>query len=241
MKTMFLDMEWGQIYGSYKRDFIPTEIGAIVYNSENDVPILESKKLSYDIDIVIRKNIINQVGKTVGVSETVANTGRGEYQKRFDSSYILTENDLVAARKISHLSLHELGKYLHTLFNKHQVDRIILFGGHGDINIMRKARVNLSKLKIIDLQQIVKKETRHRFSLDKLSLIIGFYANRNLFGSKNFRYPLPKRYKYLIKPHKAIGDACRIFIVYKEFYGVKHEFVQQCRNYIHANNVVDES
>ncbi len=239
MKTLFLDMEWGQIYGSYRRDFILTEIDAIVYNSENDVPILESKKLSYDIDIVIIKNIINQVGKTVGVS--VANTGRGEYQKRFDDSYRLTKNDRVAARKISDISLHELRKYLQTLFKKHQVDRIILFGGNEDINIMRKARVNLSKLKIIDLQQIVKKETRHRFSLDKLSIIIKFYVNKNLFGSKNFRYPLPERYKYLIKPHKAIGNACRIFIVYKEFYGVKHEFVQQCRNYIHANNVVDES
>ena len=235
MKTLFFDMEWVQIYGFNRKDFIPTEIGAVISDSEKDIPILESKKLCYDIDIVIRKNIINQVGKTIGLSETVANVGKGEYQKHFNPSYKIRKADKAVGEKLSHKSLYELRQYIHTLFKRYHIAKMVLFGGSEDLKLLRKANVNLSKIKIIDVQHLIRRKIRYLFSLDKVSLIIGFYSSSRFFGSRSFRYPLPKRYKYLIKPHKAIGDACRIFMVYKEFYDVNYEFVQRCRNYLHAN------
>jgi hypothetical protein len=235
MKTLFLDMEWGQVYGSYRRDFILIEVGAVISGSEDGVPLLESKKFHHDIDLVIRRNTINQVGKTIGFSEWVANLGRGEYQKPFDPSYRLKKTDKVAARKLSLKVLRELRQYLHSLFKKHQVSKIVLFGGHEDLNLLRKANINITNTTIIDIQRTVQKEIRYLFSLDKISLIIGFHSSNKFFGSENLRYPLPERYKYLIKPHRAIGDACRIFVIYEEFFKVKLEFVQRCRNYLYAN------
>lgn len=232
---MFLDMEWGQVYGSYRRDFIPIEVGAVISGSEDGLPVLESKKFRHDIDIVMRKNTINQVGKTIGFSEWVANIERGEYQKSFDPSYRLKKTDKIAARKLSFKALIELRQYLHSLFKKHQVSRIVLFGGREDLNLLRKANINISNITIIDIQRIIQSEIHYLFSLDKISLIIGFYSSTKFFGSENLRYPLPERYRYLIKPHKAIGDACRIFVIYEEFFKVKLEFVQQCRNYLHVN------
>ncbi|MBD1861451.1 hypothetical protein [Trichocoleus sp. FACHB-46] len=235
MKTLFLDMEWGQVYGSYKRHFIPIEIGAVIFSSKNDALILEGKKLRYDIDLVIRRNIINHVGKTVGFSETVVNLAKGEYQKPFTRSYKLQKSHKVAAIKLAQRSLSDLRHYIYALFKKYNISQIMLFGGNEDLNLLRLAGVNTSNIKIIDIQRAIRKEIRYLFSLDKISLIIGFYSNNKFFGSNNFRYPLPERYKYLIKPHRAIGDACRIFVVYQEFYEAKAQFVQRCSSYFQDN------
>jgi predicted nucleotidyltransferase len=238
MKILFLDMEWGQVYGSYRRDFVPIEVGAVISGLEDSVPVLESRKFRHDINLVIRRNTINQIGKTIGFSEWVANIGRGEYQKPFDPSYRLEKTDKIAARKLSRKVLSELRQHLHSLFKKYQISQIVLFGGHEDLNLLRKANINTSDITIVDIQRIIQKEVRYLFSLDKISLIIGFYSSNKAFGSKNFRYPLPEHYKYLIKPHRAIGDACRIFVIYEEFFKVKLEFIQQCRNYLHVNHQV---
>ena len=235
MKTLFLDMEWGQVYGSYRRDFVPIEIGAVISSSGNSVPVLESKKFRHDIELVIRRNTINQIGKTIGFSEWVVNIGRGEYQKPFDPSYRLKKTEKTAAGKLSLKVLRELRQYLYSLFKKYQVSQIVLFGGHEDLNLLKKANINTSSITIVDIQRIVQKELCYLFSLDKISLIIGFYSSNKVFGSKNFRYSLPERYRYLIKPHRAIGDACRIFVIYEEFFKAKLEFVELCRNYLYAN------
>lgn len=235
MKTLFLDMDWGQVYGSYRRDFIPIEVGAVISCSEDGVPVLKSKKFRYDIDLVVRKNIIDQIGKTIGFSEWVANVGRGEYQKPFDQNYRLKKTEKIEVKKLSLKVLDELRQYIHGLFEKYQISRVVLFGGREDLNLLQKANINISNITIVDIQRIVQSETRYLFSLDKISLIIGFYSNNKFFGSANLRYPLPERYKYLIKPHKAIGDACRIFVIYEEFFKVEFEFVQRCRKYLHAN------
>ncbi|GEM_PF-6965024 len=75
MKTLFLDMEWGQVYGSYRRDFIPIDVCAVISGSEDGVPVLESKKFRHDIDLVIGRNTINQISKMIGFSEWIANIG----------------------------------------------------------------------------------------------------------------------------------------------------------------------
>lgn len=64
MNTLFLDIEFGQIYGSHRRDYFPTEIGAVIYDVKNHKFLFERKKFSYDIDLVIRKNRINEIGAT---------------------------------------------------------------------------------------------------------------------------------------------------------------------------------
>lgn len=235
MKTLFLDLEWGQVYGSYRSHFIPTEVGSVISGSEDGVPVLECRAFRHDIDLVMRKNIINQIGKTIGFSERVANIGQGEYQKPFDPKYRLNKTEKITAIRLSRKVLDELRQYLYGLFEKYQISQIVLFGGREDLNLLRTANVNLSKIKIVDIQRIIKNKIRYLFSLDKISFIFGFYSNHKSFGSKNLQYPLPERYKYLIKPHKAIGDACRIFVIYEEFSKVEVEFLQQCRNYLDTN------
>lgn len=235
MNTLFLDMEWGQIYGSYRGDFILIEVGAVISNSRERSPILESRRFRHDINLVIRRNTIDQAGKTTGFSEWVANIGRGEYKKTFDPNYRLKKTDKIAAQRLSRKVLSDLRQYIHGLFKKHQVSEIVFFGGHEDIKLLKKANINVSNIMMTDIQRIIQNEVRYLFSLDKISLIIGFYSSNKTFGSDDSRYPLPERYKYLIRPHKAIGDACRIFVIYEEFLKGKTEFFQRCKNYLHVN------
>ena len=237
MKTLFIDMEWGQIYGSYRRHFILTEIGTVIYDPEQEEPLFEAKKFRHDVDIVIRKNIVDNVGKTIGFSEKVANIERGEYQKKFNPNYRLNSSDKILVRRRAYKCLSELRQYIHDLLKKHYIEQMVFFGGNEDLNLLHKANIDISKVKVIDIQRIICKEIRYLFSLDKISLIIEFYSSNKYFGSKHFRYKPPGHYKYLIKPHRAIGDACRIFLVYREFYGVKCDFVQQCNAHLNANKL----
>jgi hypothetical protein len=237
MKTLFLDMEWGQVYGSYRRDFIPIEVGAVISSLQEDHPVLESKKFYHNVELVIRRNKVNDIGKTVGFSETVANIAKGEYQKRFDPSYRLQKSDKPLTRDLSRKALRELHRYIHALLTRHRITQVVLFGGVEDLNLLKRAGINTCKIQTVDIQQLIVKEIGYLFSLDKISLIMGFYSDNNFFGSRNLRFPLPERYKYLVKPHKAIGDACRIFVVHQEFCSANSTFKELCIGYLHANQV----
>jgi hypothetical protein len=77
--VFFLDMEFGAIYGSYRRDFIPLEIGGIISNFKTDslsIVRFVHHEFPFDGDVVLRKNLIDDLGHTIGLSETVANTKR---------------------------------------------------------------------------------------------------------------------------------------------------------------------
>lgn len=41
MNTLVLDLEWGYIYGSYKRHSIPYEAGSIIFSSDQEQVILQ--------------------------------------------------------------------------------------------------------------------------------------------------------------------------------------------------------
>jgi len=136
MNIAFLDLEFGQVYGSYRRDFIPIEIGAVISGSEDDAPVLLSKEFHCDIDLVLRKNITDPVGKTVGLEERVVNTGRKEHQKQFDPSYRLPKNGKKALRELSNQTFIELREYTQALFNQYDIAQIVLFGGREDRNLL---------------------------------------------------------------------------------------------------------
>ena len=48
-------------------------------------------------------------------------------------------------------------------------------------------------------------------------LIIGFDLTSTTIKSAHLSYTIPPQYQYVIKPHKAIGDAARMFLVDMEF------------------------
>jgi len=54
MKIAFLDFEFGQIYGSYRRDFLVTQAGVLLYDTDNDIFKIAEMILKPDSELVMR-------------------------------------------------------------------------------------------------------------------------------------------------------------------------------------------
>ena len=50
--------------------------------------------------------------------------------------------------------------------------------------------------------------------------------------STHFRYTVPEKFRYIIKPHKAIGDAARMLLVSQEFRHHPREFEDGVREHV---------
>jgi hypothetical protein len=65
-----------------------------------------------------------------------------------------------------------------------------------------------------------------------MSLVTGFTITKSSAGSTHFTYTIPERFHYLIKPHKAIGDAARMFLVDREVQLHPEEFGEQLNGHL---------
>jgi hypothetical protein len=236
--VFFLDMEFGAIYGSCYKDYIPLEIGGIISNPKTDS--LSSvnfvhHEFPYDGDVILRKSLTDDLGHTIGFSETVANTKRNEEQKKFDPSYILNSSDKIDRKKEAYrMSFKKLRDYFYDLIKKYNIKQLVFFGGSEDLKVLKKAHINISNLDILDIQHTIEQKLQYQFSLDKVSKVIEFYSNENSIGSTHFCYalPFPLKYRHVIKPHRAIGDGCRIFLVYQEFVRYPQAFIEKSTHHL---------
>ncbi|HTY92225.1 MAG TPA: hypothetical protein VMC84_13700 [Methanocella sp.] len=215
----FVDLEYGQIYGSTRRDMIPVEIG-MVLSEDGSGPAFESRKFCMDCDLVMRKNIVDSLGNTVGLAERVANSARNEHQKPYDPEFRLDRADKDACRRIAYRSFGLLNRYLSDVFGEYKPSRLVFFSRSQDLFILRRAGVDLTEYDILDLQEEVSRALgmTNMISLDRISRLIGFKTNWRYIRSDHFTYDVPPYCRNFVKPHKAVGDAARIFLLYKEFY-----------------------
>jgi hypothetical protein len=235
-RLAFLDLEYGQIYGSYRRDLVPVEIGAVLWDGVG-APLFESKKIYLDCDLVMRKNIIDRLGNTIGVSERVANNARNEYTKRFDPAFELDEEAVRDIRKnVAYKSFRMLNGHVARILNDHEPSRLVFFSASQDLYILNKARVDLKGHELVDLQEEVVSalSLKNMMSLDRASRLIGFKTNWRYIRSENYTYPVPVKCRNFIKPHKAVGDAARIFLLYREFHEDKEEFLRRSMEILNA-------
>ncbi|KAB8141291.1 hypothetical protein F8S13_19540 [Chloroflexia bacterium SDU3-3] len=232
MSIVFLDLEWGQIYGTAGREFFPTEIGMVIAHGEAGAPTFVSRKIALDIDLVIRRNRVDGAGKTIGYSESVVNLARDEHQKPFDSRFRLGKQDRQRIHTLYRAALDELRGAVNAVVAAERVQHTILFGGRNDIKLLNQARVDTIRLNISDLQRILQREVGYVFSLDKISGVLGFRSNGAQFGTANFRYAVPREHRHIIKPHRALGDACRIFAIFQEYRRAHPYVIEQCQRYL---------
>lgn len=180
--------------------------------------------------MVVRHNTTDERGKTTGSTERVVHLATKEYQKPYDPAFKLSPDAKTRAKRITGQAITKLGSYISSLLSGHAIRQLVVFGGNNDIILLQKGGVRFDQIEIIDLQHRLRRATGFRFSLDKISHIVGFTANAVSFGTNRKRYPVPEKYRYLVKPHRAIGDACRIF--YQEFQHWRDDVISACQAYI---------
>ncbi|MDK2974849.1 MAG: hypothetical protein PWP08_1220 [Methanofollis sp.] len=69
---------------------------------------------------------------------------------------------------------------------------------------------------------------------DHAAFIIGFGGGAGTVGSNHYRYPVPDRYSPFIRPHRAVVDAVRIFLLTREFYAGPDSFLESALAYFAA-------
>ncbi len=218
-ESVYLDIEFGYVYGTCRNVIMPIEIGAVVHRPEDDSIRYVGEQFRYDIDVEIWKKVTDPCGKTIGVATTVANMGRSEYGMPYDHSFRVSDGEVPAAEAISRNAFADLRLFMESVLSTGDITEVVVFAADMEKKAFRAAEVSLDGCMLTDLQR----EIRRRFgmkqvlSLDRLSRLIEFSADGATVVSTHFRYPVPEEYRHLLNVHRGMGDAVRTFLLAREY------------------------
>ncbi len=210
-------MEFAGIRGTRQGMQIPIEIGIVLHEPVSDTISFFGRAFSHDVEVELWKNVTNHVGKRVDGHRRAFNLSRpGETlpdeKIRLNAEGIRRAKDAIAG---AHADVRAFMQAL----NAKQIGTLVFFARRREMETFQRARVSTTGFVIRDLQG----EIRHQYSLkedvslDRMSLVIGFALNGRTLSSRHFSYRIPEKFRYIIKPHKAVGDAARMLLVAQEF------------------------
>ena len=226
-----LDFEAGQVYGMRGSQInIPTEIGMVLYDPEDDIVTYRQQKFVHDIDLVVRKNVIDENGVKKGLSVSVINQGLDCYDMEYDRRHRAGAREIKKGMRISAEVHRSIKNYMSGIEEEFDISSFWFFSDTLEKEIFKRASYDLSGYDLYDFQRIVKKECPSISSLpslDKLSVAHNFKVEGSEIVSSNFRYSIPGRKRHLFRNHRALGDAARIFMLCREYYYDTKEFAER--------------
>ncbi|WP_241481208.1 hypothetical protein [Methanoculleus sediminis] len=218
-RRVYLDIEFGYVYGTCREVMMPIEIGAVVHRSGEDSVRYVGEQFRYDIDVEIWKKVTDECGKTVGVATTVANMGRGEYGMPYDHSYRIPGDGVPAAKTTAKKAFADLRLFMDSIVSSGDAPAIVVFAADMEKRAFRAADFSLDGCVLVDLQREIRRrfQMKQVLSLDRLARLIDFSADDSTVASTHFRYPVPREYRHLLAAHRGMGDAVRTFLLAREF------------------------
>lgn len=216
--TAYIDMEFAGIRGTRQGMQIPIEIGVVLHDPVSDTVAFAGKAFSHDVEVELWKNVTNDIGKRVDGHRRVFNLASPGTTLPDDRKFRLDAEGTRNARDAITAVHADIRTFMQTL-NRKNIETLVFFARKREMETFQRARVNISGFQIRDLQS----EIRHKYSLkedvslDRMSLVIGFSLHADSIHSTHFQYSIPEKFRYIIKPHKAIGDAARMLLVSQEF------------------------
>lgn len=221
----YIDIEFAGIYGTHQSMQIPIEIGVVIYQPDSDTLSFAGTAFSRNVEVELWKNITDDVGKRIEGQRRVFNLASRGHTKLFDKKFHLGTKGQKEARRAIATVYQDLREFMQAL-NQKDIGILVFFARRREMETFRNSRVQTDGFLIRDLQD----EIRSRFhlkehvSLDRVSLVTDFGIAKTMVRSAHFTYILPEKFRYLIKPHKAIGDAARMFLADREFCQYPEEF-----------------
>jgi hypothetical protein len=220
----FVDLEFGVINGStWRRDYVPSELGVLLLDPRTDELEFFAERFDSGIDLVLRRNVVDARGKVIGVAERVANFEQGVFDKPFDPAFRLGSREKSIARRAGQAQYRRLLSRLTSILPAKQVRTIVFFGMREDQVVLSRAGFDLTRYQVVDLQDEIR--------LDRLGLAIDFRVHGSRFLSRNFSHPFPAKYRHVMKPHRAVCDATRIYLVQREMNTDPNKFLLGCLKY----------
>lgn len=231
--TGYIDMEFAGIYGTLQGMQIPIEIGMVIHQPDTDALSFAGKAFNRVIDVELWKNITDDVGKRIEGQRRVFNLASPGHSKIFDKKFHLGTEGRKEARRAIAAVYQDLREFMQT-YNQKDIGTLVFFARRREMETFRYSRVKTAGFLIRDLQEEIRScfHLKEHVSLDRVSLITNFGITKSTVSSAHFSYTLPEKYRYLIKPHKAIGDAARMFLVDREFHQYPEKFGEQLTGHI---------
>lgn len=216
--TTYIDMEFAGIYGTHQRMQIPIEIGVVLHDPATDALSFAGKPFRADIEVELWKNILNDVGKRVDARRRVFNLAEPARTQPFDHRFHMSPAGARKARTAIAAVNAELRLFMQAL-NSRNIGTLVFFARQLEMVAFRQARVRTDGFLTRDIQHEIAHavQLKEQISLDRMSMVIGFGITSTTIRSLHLSYTIPPQYQYVIKPHKAIGDAARMFLVDMEF------------------------
>jgi hypothetical protein len=226
--TVYIDMEFAGIYGTHQGMQIPIEIGVVLHQPDTDTLSFSGKAFNRPIDVELWKNITDDLGKRIGGQRRVFNLASPGHTKIFDKKFHLGTEGRKEARRVIAAVNQDLQKFMQAL-NQKKIDTLVFFARRREMETFRNSRVKTDGFLIRDLQEEIREcfHLKEHVSLDRVSLVTNFGITKSTISSAHFSYTLPEKFRYLIKPHKAIGDAARMFLIDLEFNQCPEKFGEQ--------------
>lgn len=230
-----IDMEFGHVYGTHRRIVMPIEVGAVIFGRDEKLPVFAGRTFAYDIEVEVWQNRTDTLGVRTGVETNVANPGKEMEGLPYDPSYCLDSTGWKRARKTAAFSFAELRNFMRDLCEGCEISRFAFFARGMESKALARAGFDLSGYGCTDIQHEIRTclGMKNLLSLDRASCIIGFAHSRGEILSRHYRYPVPELYDDQISPHTAVGDAARIFLLAREFYTEKEDFLAAAGDYFY--------
>ena len=231
--TAYIDMEFAGIYGTRQRMQIPVEIGIVIHNPDRDTLAFTGRAFTSDVDVELWKNVMDDVGKRIDGRRRVFNLAHPARSRQFDPKFHLDGPGRTAARRSVIAVYHDLRSFMQVL-NHEDIDTLVFFARRRELEALKTGRVNTEGFLIRDLQEELKTKYRlkEHVSLDRASIVTGFGIAKSIIRSVHFTYTIPERYRHVMRPHKAIGDAARIFLVDREIREYPSDFGERLTGHI---------
>ena len=219
MRIAFIDFEFGQIYGSWRRDFLITEVAVLIYNTKTNKIQIAEKIFKPLCSLVMRKRVKEKDGE-IKLLEYLVHPSKN-INVAYDNTYKIPKKDRQAWRiKWSKVYAKKLRTFLHSTM--HDVDKVYVFGGNEDISLLQRYKVNI-KAPIVDIQKILQRTYGIRYSLDRVAEVLNLnILKEKRLSSINYSYQLPKQnnifayHQKHLEAHHASGDCVLLFLVYME-------------------------
>lgn len=231
--TAYIDMEFAGIYGTHQGMQIPIEVGVVIHQQDTNELLFAGKAFNRNIDVELWKNITDDVGKRINGQRRIFNLASPGHSKIFNKKFHLGTAGQKEARRAIGGVYQDLGRFMQTL-NYKDIRTLVFFARHREMETFHYSRVKTESFLIRDLQE----EIRSRFhlkehvSLDRVSLVTHIDITKFTISSAHHTYSIPEKFRYLIKPHKAIGDAARMFLVDREIHQYPEEFETHLKGHI---------
>ena len=212
----FLELKYGNIYGGYPNFYAISEIALLFFEKETNKIFLESWINNVDINIVNVYSKTNELGHTTGRLKEVVNL-RTRRRRPFKEDFRLEENDLKRAFSKLRPTRDPIKKFLLKNMKKYRFREVVVFDGRRDVFLCERTGASFERIRVIDIQKDLNKETDYLFSLNKLSVVINFDYDRSYLRSSNLEYWLHPIAARQITPKSAAFDAARLMMVYNEY------------------------